>query len=252
MNRTALYALILGLLFVTNARAQSVALDDNARRFLDKKTTAYYDKNASQTSGLAAIARDQNKVPTDRVNALQNLVTAFPLLGLAAAKELLTDQSEEVTVSAAQILADSLAMSDHTPSNDTAKLSPRDQWLLATHENTKVLLRRSLEDARPNVREVAAECLTSLSDEAGLNIIEEGVGKGLYTETEAVNYFGLARPAVGGKKLEPYLTKNTSSDAQAAAVAYLGAYAQYQEKVRDLALLQKSFRLLFKFQQQKP
>jgi hypothetical protein len=66
--------------------------------------------------------------------------------------------------------------------------------------------------------------------------VDEGVKKGLYSEYEAVNYFGLADPDRAVPFIRPYLDKG-SAEAQSAASGYLGANKTTQALVRDQVLL---------------
>lgn len=97
-------------------------------------------------------------------------------------------------------------------------------------------LLHALMDARAAVRAQAAKTLASASDEAALSVIETGIESGLFSESEAVNYFGLADIKVGG----PYLLRRLargSPGVKALAVQYLGTSPAYRLLVRDKVFL---------------
>jgi uncharacterized protein YdbL (DUF1318 family) len=111
------------------------------------------------------------------------------------------------------------------------ELSPRMAYMMDRHEAGRAALRKALDDQRRVVREKAAKFLAGLSDEAALQAISQGIETGLYTQTEAVNLYGLARPEIGAVYIEPYLEKG-ERDAREAAIIYLGANQTYQDRIR--------------------
>jgi hypothetical protein len=110
--------------------------------------------------------------------------------------------------------------------------SPQIGPLADRDEDPRAALLRALADPQPQVRSEAARRLAISSDEAALSAIERGIDSGLFSEADAVNYFGLADIRVGG----PYLLRRLargSSAAKALAVQYLGASRSYQLIIRE-------------------
>jgi hypothetical protein len=117
--------------------------------------------------------------------------------------------------------------------NSLAQASPAQETAPAAPESAaRRALLNALTDPQRAIRTPAATTLASSSDEAALSIIEKGIDSGLYTETEAANYFGLADIKVGG----PFLLRRLASgspEAKALAVQYLGASPAYRAAIRD-------------------
>jgi hypothetical protein len=74
-------------------------------------------------------------------------------------------------------------------------------------KQTRDALLRTLTDSRKTVRSEAAKDLASSSDEVALSVIEAGIESRLFSELEAVNYFGLADIKISG----PYLLRRLAT-----------------------------------------
>jgi hypothetical protein len=200
----------------------------------DPARAAYYHANASSIDELEGMVKDTARPVAQRTTALETLAVRFHDAAVITAIQVVRDPSVEVASAALELLAASIVMSDHRR-HDMDHLTPLQQFLMQQHTETRKALRIALADTRPNVRSIAAVSLASLSDEDALKLLQAGVEKGLYTEDEAVNYFGLADPDVGASYIMPYLQRGPT--AMQAAVGYLGANRQYQALVRDKVFL---------------
>lgn len=213
----------------------SAALEEALTKHPDPKRAAYYTASESTIDELRARIADTNRPGADRARDLDDLLVRFPDAAITTAAALISDRSLEVAQAAARILADSIVMSDHEH-GDHAALTVHQKYVLERHEKARAALQTALEDPRPEIRAIAAPSLASLADDRALRTIQEGIGKGIYSEVEAVNYFGLADPDKGAKYMLPYLEQGNAS-ARAAAAGYLGANPTYQPVVRDKIFL---------------
>ena len=192
-----------------------------------------YRNGEATIEALRAIALDVQRPSGDRVGALQRLADEFFDAALTPSAELVTDPDTPVALVAARLLADATVMSDHGPVHEQATdIPPFLRLMYWKHETGREGLRRALNDARPEVRDIAASSLASLSDPAALQQIVEGVEANTYSDAEAVNYLGLADPELGAPLMQQLLVNGTPQ-AQASAVTYLGSNPEYQPMVRE-------------------
>jgi hypothetical protein len=99
-------------------------------------------------------------------------------------------------------------------------------------EESRHDLLNALHDPRKEIRSDAARVLASSSDRTALSAIERGIDSGLFSDVEAVNYFGLADIRVGGAYLLRQLGR-ASPNAKVLAVQLLGAHPDYQLAIRE-------------------
>jgi hypothetical protein len=192
-----------------------------------------YSEGVEEIQALRAIALDEGKESDERIAALRELTRKYPDAVLTPAAELVTDTDTPVAVFAAQRLASAAVMSDHPATYENHEaVPPYLRLMMWRHRVAREGLRRIIEDPRPEVRGIAAASLATLSDSVALDKIEAGRNSGLYSDTEATNYFGLADPEVGVPHMQEIL-KEGSPEAQATAVSYLGSNPAYQELVRE-------------------
>lgn len=238
MNKIALLVVAFILVVGMSRIAIAQELEDDLTNHPDPAWAEYYRQHATDIESLRRqIIQGET---AQRLNALEQLARLYPDAVLSTSIELLDDRSLEIAQKAAELLASSIVMSDHqTAHQEHAKLNSYQKYTIEQHTTARVALLKVLEDPRAELREVAAKILASLSDEEALSKINAGIQTGLYSETEAVNYFGLARPDVGNQYLEPYLVGG-SNEARAGAALYLGGNPQYQAQIRDSILFDPS------------
>jgi HEAT repeat protein len=191
----------------------------------------YYTEHHSEIAELRAKAQSAPSV-NERLAALETLTISFPDAAPLEAAELVGDKVTAVAKQAAEILASSIVMSDHVHGDAR---SPYHEFVLVSHERARRALLSIIQDPRVELRSIAASILASLSDEDALQKIDAAAKAGIYSQVEAVNYFGVSKPSVGAQYLERYLEIG-SAEARAGAVQYLGANSRYQAKIRDTVL----------------
>lgn len=174
----------------------------------------------------------------DKADRLQALANSDYKASIDEALSLVSDSDTNVAVTAAGILADALVMSDHQMNSDL-ELMPWQRKMMEDHTKVREGLYGALNDQRQEVREIAATMLASLSDERALEIIDRQAQEGVYDDSEAVNYLGLARPQVSATYIIAYLEKG-SDKAQESAVQYLGRNREFQSQVVDKVLMNDS------------
>ena len=190
---------------------------------------AFLAANQDAIMNLASKARTG---ATDaRLAALETLANGYSDASLNLATELIEDPDTAVATESAQLLADTLAMAGSVTMGAGMYIpgtSARMQFEAAVAN-----LRRAIEDARIEVRDVAAGTLAALGDQATLEKIELCVEQGVVPAVEAIGYFGLAPIELGAPYIEKYLDSGPV-EAKVAAVGYLGTVPTYQSRVRDL------------------
>ena len=229
MRRCIVSAVLLAL-SASAAHAQALTLTEPFAPEPGTELAAFYDANAEAVKALNEKVRVGET--EDRLRALEELQLAYPDAALSAALELTLDEDKAVAKAAAQLLAESIVMTDHIM---IGTMPAGGEEIMARNEAARNALRRVLSDPDEGVRRVSSGILASLSDETALKAISESAENGLISEVEAINYFGLARPEVGAAFIAPYL--DGSSEAQQSAVSYLGALPDYQAKIRKEVLL---------------
>lgn len=212
----------------------SFAMDSTLRSHPDTATARFYEQHEADVDGLLNRMSDTARPIAERLAAFNELQIAYPDAANLAALDLVSNSNEQMAVAAAELLSSSITMSDH--SAHAVPITEREKYLLAWHERARQALRGALNDKRRAVREVAAQTLSSLSDTASLDIIAKAAESGAYSQSEAVNYFGLAKAEIGAPYFERAL-KSGDKEAKRGAVAYLATNPKYQEKIRDEVLL---------------
>ena len=191
----------------------------------------FYAANASAIGGLAY--RVKEGMLADRQDALETLANSYLDAALNLAIGLIEDQTEEIAIESAQLLADTLAMTDHDMSMNTM---PQGAGIsMERIEAARSVLRKAIADSRIGVRAVAAGTLANLGDISALERIGRAVDSGLYTPEEAINYFGLAPAEIGAPYIAGYL-ESGSIETGLVAIEYLGTLPEYQDAVRDKVL----------------
>lgn len=227
---------ILGLLQLGRSRAGEIELDPNP----DSVREDYYRTYSKELQSLIDLVTDRKMSTQDRLRSFDEIRLRFRDAAVTVSMRLLKDESEEVAKTAAGLLASSIVMTDHRQFHgDTAHLTEEQRYLIKRHNVAREALRATLKDNRQSVRSIAAQALSSLSDEPGLDILESAAREGIYTDYEAVNYLGLADPDIAGDRIRVYLDRG-SKNAQVAAVGYLAASTEYQSYVRERILLNRS------------
>jgi hypothetical protein len=180
---------------------------------------------------LRAIISDTKRPAFEREAALRKLRSRFREAAINTSLELVNDPSDEVSLAAANILASSIVMMEREHQHGQGATPLQAYW---TDKQTAArgVLRRLLDGPNRPARDAAARILMSLSDEAAFQIINDGTRKGAYSETQAVNYFGLANPDVSAAYMVPHLDSPTAA-VQSAASAYLATYPAYQGLVKE-------------------
>ena len=196
---------------------------------------SFYVANAGTIEGLTTTARDLNRSVEQRLAALETLSLKYSDAAVSAALVLVSDKTPAVARAAADLLASSIVMSDHKLRGHAA-LNARQKYVMERHTLAREALKSVLESPASETRSIAAGSLSSLSDQSALTIIQAAVSKGLYSEADAVNYFGLADPKIGAPFILPYLDRGSPA-ARVAAIGYLGANRSYQNMVRDRILM---------------
>lgn len=192
-----------------------------------------YREGTEEIERLRAVALDTSKASEERLGALQELADKYPDAILSPSAMLVSDPDTAVAEFAANQLASAIVMSDHPMSYEHSEdIPPFLQLMYWRHQIGREGLRRAITDSRSSVRDIAASSLATLSDPVALEKIEAGVASGIYSDTEAANYFGLADPEVGAPLMQELLAGGSPS-AQASAVSYLGSNPTYQGLVRD-------------------
>jgi hypothetical protein len=226
--------LAISSVLLASSGASGICMESSLREHPDAATARFYAEHEKSVDALLAKVRDVASPIGDRLAALDDLQVSYPEAATEAAIELISNANEQIAVAAAKLLSASIAMSDHG-----VRMQPvteKEKALMAWHERAREALRGALGDTRRPVREVAAETLSSLSDRPSLDILAKGAESGAYSQSEAVNYFGLAKAEVGAPYLERAL-KSPDKAARSGAVAYLAANPNYQDKIRDQVLL---------------
>lgn len=224
----------IALLALGALMTDGFAMDSTLRSHPDPATARFYEQHEAEVDALVNKVFDSARPMAERLAAFDELQLAYPDAATLAALDLVSDPHEQMAVAAAKLLSSSITMSNHTAHMEP--VTDREEYLLAGHERARQALRGALSDTRRPVREVAAETLSSLSDTASLDIVAKAAESGAYSQSEAVNYFGLAKADVGAPFLERAL-KSGDKEAKSGAVAYLAANPSYQEKIRDEVLL---------------
>lgn len=195
---------------------------------------AAQDVRAQEEGRLRSAATDTSLNAGARVAALDRLANLNSNAASDLSVSLKADASEPVALAAVKLLSDAIVMSDHGPV-DPSRLTEQQRQLLERHRRYTEALYPVLTDARPALRKEAARILASLGQTRALDIINDGVSRGLYADWEAANYFGLAGVDKGGGYLERYLD-GRSARATVAAVEYLGRSPRYQNAVQSRVL----------------
>ncbi len=226
---------VAALILILGTVSSSAFCEDEITSILanhpDPARSQYYSEHRTEITKLLNTAQSAPSVQ-ERLVAFEALSISFPDAASLEAARLVGDEVTAVAVMAAEVLASSIVMSDH--SHGEAR-SPYHEFTLATHERARRALLAAIQDPRPEVRSTAASILASLSDADALQRIDAATAAGLYSQVEAVNYFGIAKPSVGVQYLERYL-ETGSTEARASAVQYLSANPRYQARIRDRIL----------------
>jgi hypothetical protein len=229
MRHFVIFLLCAGLLlWVIPAQA----LENELLSLPDQQRASYYKDNAATVDELRTTVEDTKRAAFERVAAFQKLDVQFKEASLNTALKLINDESDEVSVFAAQTLASSIAMmgaGDHGHAEHTDPL----QAYWDNKENAaKTALRELAQGPDRPARRIATETLMSLSDPETITIVAEGVKQGNYSDSDAVNLLGLAKPELAANYMLPFLDLGSSPAAQAAASSYLGTNKNYQAVVR--------------------
>lgn len=226
-------ALLVPLLFLHSmlAAPAASAVEAELLSLPDAQRASIYQTNAATVDELRAIILDSKRPAFEREAAMRRLRSRFSEAAINTALELVNDPSDEISGAAANILASSIVMTDHSHSHGQG-VTPLQAYWQDKHNAARTALRKLLAGPNRPARDVAARILMSLSDELSFQIINEGARKGAYSEAEAVNYFGLANPDVGASYMIPYLDSRNPS-AQSAAGAYLASRPPTQGVVRE-------------------
>lgn len=209
--------------------ATALALDPRIESMPDPSSVSFYKENAADVDRLVSIVHADG-TEEERIAALRDLIDLYPDAAFYAALELVKDPNTAIATMAVDFISASVVMSDHDVHDHDA--SPAQLYIMSKHEEGKEALRSILLAERAELREKAAQMLASLSDEAALDIINEGVSAGVYSDVEAVNVFAMANSEVGAPLMAAYLDAGSTA-AQSSAVVYLGATPEYQELVRN-------------------
>ncbi len=210
-------------------------LEDEILAHPDPSVVDFYRNNLQPINELRSTI-EASSSEAERVSALVALEKDFPLASEITARQYVSDRSDVVALESIQILKGNLVMSDHRIPHDSARASPRLQYMHKKHVASKRALRRALTDERTPLRIDAAGFLASLSDEASLEEISKGVESGLYSQVEAANLYTLSSGQSGEKHLQAYVGTG-NLDAQRTAIAYLGSNPEYQPRIREAYFL---------------
>jgi hypothetical protein len=199
---------------------------------MPSEVKAYYDANTSLISTNKLVAEDITKPAAERLKAFQTLSVRFPFATLDTAIKLAADSNLDLALEGVNFLSSAVVMMNHGPSMESHdKHAVNDPVARALGA-----LRVSMQDRRPEIRDIASASLTSLNDEQSLKWLTRAYEKGVISDTEAVRYMTLAKPSVASPYIAPFLEKG-SVEAQTQVISYLGATEQYRKKILDDYLL---------------
>ena len=229
MKRAPLGLLVLGSMVFTGPAVGAV--EPELLSLPDADRAAIYRANAGAVDELRSIITDTKRPAFEREAALRKLRSRFREAALNTSLALVNDPSDEVSLAAASLLAASIVMTDHGHDHGQPA-TPLETYVNEKHAAARAALLRLLDGPNRPARDEAARILTSLSDEAALQIIRDGTKKGAYSETQAINYFGLANPDVAAAYILPHLDSAVPA-VQSAASGYLATYPAYQSLVKE-------------------
>lgn len=234
MTKVAILFMTLLLISTMSRVAMAQDLEPTLTQHPDPARSAYYREHAADIQNLRTQVMQGE--PAQRLESLEQLLVKYPDAAFNTAIDLLDDDTLDIALKAAKLLSAKIAMSDHQSVSHDHNLNPYQEYAIAQHDAARTALLSVLDDPRAELRAVAAGTLSSLSEEDALRQIDAGVQNGLYSDVEAVNYFGLANPEIADQYLEPYLNAG-SNEARSGAVMYLGSNPKYQLQIRDSILL---------------
>lgn len=187
----------------------------------------YYEQNSAGIAASISIAEDRKQSTKARLDAFDALRIAYPRAALDTAIKLSKDDVAEIAIEATTFLTSILVMMNHGPTLDSHDHGSNDQSVA----KTVAALRKTLNDPRQNVREVAAASLASLNDEPTLKALENAFKAHKVSDVEALRYITLAKPTVAAEYVAPFLNSG-SIKAKSEAVSYLSSVEQYRNVVK--------------------
>ncbi|NKB33137.1 MAG: hypothetical protein GKR91_08570 [Pseudomonadales bacterium] len=226
---------ILSVLFVSAfgifnfSFAQNETLLDKLEYFPDDATRSHYLQRSDDIEQLLNSLNPENNLE-ERIESFRVLISGFPLAAEFAAREYVTDESEEIALGSVRLLENALVMSDHSVSGSSS--NSRMDFFHAKNEANVSALRLALTDDRASIRTSASQFLASISDRVSLDIISESTEEGVYDEGMAANLYSLAESYIGNEYLQEFLG-NGDLIAQETAINYLGIFEEYQDQIRQ-------------------
>lgn len=220
------------LFILLNGVSPAFALEDELLKHPLPEVAQFYSQNQEKIDSMRAAIKDP--ASTNRQKVFLALIDEFPEAAEIAARELVQDSDAQLALSAIGFLKQNLVMTGHGQQLDHSNMQgvpPRLQYLLQKHELSRSALRKAILDSRVEIRNAAVSFLASQSDEETFAGIQTGVSRGLYSDTEAANYFSLGNGSLGQRYLEPYIGKGDAG-AQKTAIEYLGFYPKYQDMIK--------------------
>lgn len=193
------------------------------------ETARFYSENALLIDGLLAELKSAVD-PGLRSKAFYRLIKEYPEAATIAARDYVVDSDAHVANTAIAVLMNALVMTNHHH-GPMDRMPPKLRYIMASNHKSRIALRKALEHPDKKVRLPVAKYFASQSDTQALDIVQAGVEKGLYTEDDAAKIFTLPNGRVATRYLEPYLEGGDTS-ARETAIAALGFYPQYQDKIR--------------------
>jgi hypothetical protein len=207
----------------------ALGLEDELLSLPDQQRASYYKGNAATVDELRATIEDTKRAAFERTAALQKLDVRFKEASLNTSLRLIHDESDEVSAAAARILASSITMME---GGDHDHADPLQAYWDNKENAAKTALRELAQGPDRPARTIAVQTLMSLSDPATITIVTEGVKQENYSDSDAVNLLGLAKPELAASSMLSFLDPSSSPAAQAAASSYLGTNKDYQSVVR--------------------
>ena len=195
---------------------------------------AFYQSNSDQIAELLVAVNDSGQGDEARLSAFSQLALEYPIAAEIAARELVADDATPVAWQAVQYLIGEVVMSDHDMSQGTEGFSPLVRYTMMSHMASRSALRDTVTDPRPELRDVVAPFLSSLSDMEALEAITESPE--LYSDAEAAVLITLSSSEDSLALLEQYISSDDTT-AQAASVEYLAAFPQFQDRIRSKVFL---------------